>query len=56
MSDNLKVMLLAMLGSEELCQKWWNGLNLAFDSQCPNEVYTTDPEKVYTYVLSFLQR
>ena len=56
MSDNLQVMLLAMLGSEDLAQKWWGSPNKAFDDLRPYDVYYTDPEKVYNYVLGHYQK
>jgi len=56
MSDNLSVMLLAMLGSEDLSQKWWGSPNKAFDDLRPYDMYAIDPQRVYNYVFSYLQK
>ena len=43
--------LFAMLGSTELVSRWWSSPNKAFQSKTPEEMYTTDPDKVLSYVL-----
>lgn len=43
-------MLLAMLGSELLVQRWWNSQNFHFNLEKPYLVWEVDPESVYRYV------
>lgn len=43
-------MLKAMMG-DELAARWWDSPNKAFDNQTPHLVYTTDPDKVYDYLI-----
>lgn len=35
-------MLYALLGSDELVEKWWHGANLYFGLKTPYEVYQTN--------------
>jgi len=42
-------MLIAMLGSDALVEKWWQSPNKAFDNKCPVDV---DQEKVVSYLMS----
>lgn len=44
--------LLAMLGSDELVEKWWLGANKAFDMKTPAEVFDIEPDKVINYILA----
>jgi hypothetical protein len=48
--------LMAMLGSQEFVNNWWNSPNLAFDLKQPKEVFETEPASVQQYVLAQLQR
>jgi len=41
-------MLIAMLGSDALVEKWWVSPNKAFDNKCPVDV---DQEKVVSYLM-----
>lgn len=43
-------MLMAMLGSTKLIDKWWNSPNKAFNGMTPNEVPI---DEVYVYILKF---
>ena len=59
MEDNTKqdlnTCLFAMLGSDELVNKWWESPNLAFEGKTPLEVFEMDRQDVIDYVLSYLQ-
>lgn len=48
--------LLAMLGSEELVQRWWYSQNFHFNLEKPYIVWETDPMAVYKYVLDHVQK
>ncbi len=48
-------LLLALVGSEDLVNKWWLSPNKAFDMQQPADVYEQDPKKVINYILSQYQ-
>jgi hypothetical protein len=48
-----KLMLVALVGSEELAIKWWNSPNEGFNKLCPKDVPI---EEVYSYLLGHLQR
>lgn len=43
-------LLIAMLGSK-MAPEWWQSRNKAFDMQTPFEVFGSDPDKVYKYLL-----
>lgn len=46
-------MLLALLGSEELCEVWWNSPNKAFEGYKPRE---WNQEEVWSYLMGHMQR
>ena len=48
--------LKAMLGSDDLVNKWWHSPNKAFSNKKPNEVWEYDPKAVASYVIGHLQR
>ena len=48
--NEINRLLLPILGSDELVEKWWASPNLAFDSRTPREVLATHPEEVLNYV------
>lgn len=52
----LNIMLFAMLGSDDLVNKWWESPNLAFENKTPNQMYDEDERQVIDYVLSYLQK
>jgi len=41
-------MLMGMLGSDALIERWWNSPNKAFDDKCPVDV---DQDKVVHYLM-----
>ena len=43
----MNAMLFAMLGSDELVERWWETPNKAFDMKCPKDV---DEQKVHQYL------
>lgn len=53
-ADNLKMqvdtMLLALLGSQELVERWWSGENWHFNLERPEVIWSKDPNVVYAYV------
>lgn len=52
----LNVFLFAMLGNDDLVNRWWESPNLAFENKTPNEVYEENEQQVIDYVLSYLQK
>ena len=52
----LNVCLFAMLGNDDLVNRWWESPNLAFENKTPNEVYEKNEQQVIDYVLSYLQK
>ena len=53
MPEGIKLALMAMLGSEEMANKWWNSPNLAFNKLCPRDA---DEKEVRRYLLGHLSR
>ena len=47
-------LLLALLGTP-LAKDWWHFRNKAFDMLTPEEVWKTDPTKVYEYLLNYYE-
>lgn len=45
-------MLLGLVGSQELVEKWWTSPNKAF-GRTPEEEWVSDPKSVYDYIGSF---
>lgn len=60
MEDSIKrklnVCLFAMLGNDDLVNRWWESPNLAFENKTPNEMYEENEQQVIDYVLSYLQK
>lgn len=52
---NCDMILTALLG-ESLVKSWWNSRNLSFDMLTPEEVWSTDSDKVYKYLLDQISR
>ena len=48
------VVLLALLGSQELVDRWWNSENRAFDGVTPLKTLDSNPDAVVNYILSQL--
>ena len=44
----------ALLGSNELVQKWWSSPNKAFDDMTPIEMWDRDKDRVKNYLLAQL--
>jgi hypothetical protein len=49
--------LKALLGSDELIERWWLSPNKAFDMQLPDEMWhtTSGRNKVYSYLLDQME-
>jgi hypothetical protein len=57
--ENCDLFLKALLGKDELIEKWWTGKNLGFDSQTPREVFDSGEEgkeRVYEYILHYAMK
>ena len=57
MSENkVNRMLKALLGSDELVQRWWASPNRAFDGEIPDDLWNTSEgrKRIYKYVLDQL--
>lgn len=46
--------LMSLLGSKELVDKWWLSPNRAFSEETPLKTLDNDPEKVVNYILGQL--
>ena len=53
-TDKYNRILYALLGSEELVQKWWVSPNKAFDEMTPIEMWNRDKDRVKKYLLAQL--
>jgi hypothetical protein len=53
-TEQFNRILYALLGSEELVQKWWESPNRAFDEMTPNEMWNRDKDRVKKYLLAQL--
>jgi hypothetical protein len=53
-TDKYDRILYALLGSEELVQKWWESPNRAFDEMTPIEMWNRDKDRVKKYLLAQL--
>lgn len=53
---NLFMALKAMLGSDQLVERWWDTPNRAFNMLSASEAFEQDKTQVVRYVLSYLQR
>ena len=52
--DKYNRILYALLGSNELVQKWWSSPNRAFDDISPIEMWDRDKDRVKKYLLAQL--
>ena len=43
--------LVISLVGKELAETWWNSANKAFDGKTPGEIYNSNPERVYNYLM-----
>jgi hypothetical protein len=53
-TDKYDRILHALLGSNELVQKWWESPNRAFDEMTPIEMWDRDKDRVKKYLLAQL--
>lgn len=53
-TDKYNRILHALLGSNELVQKWWSSPNKAFDDMTPSEMWDRDKDRVKNYLLAQL--
>ena len=53
-TDKYNRILYALLGSNELVQKWWASPNKAFDDITPSEMWNRDKNRVKNYLLAQL--
>ncbi len=53
-TDKYNRILHALLGSQELVQKWWASPNKAFDEMTPYEMLDRDKDRVKNYLLAQL--
>jgi hypothetical protein len=53
-TDKYNRILHALLGSNELVQKWWESPNKAFDDMTPSEMLDRDKDRVKNYLLAQL--
>lgn len=50
MRKRCDAVLLALVGSTELAERWWVSHNKAFD-QTPEKQFDENPDKVYNYLM-----
>ena len=53
-TDKYNRILHALLGSDELVQKWWSSPNRAFGDITPIEMWDRDKDRVKNYLLAQL--
>lgn len=53
---NLFMALKAMLGSDQLVERWWDSPNRAFNMLSAREAFEQNKMQVVKYVLNYLQR
>ena len=53
-TDKYNRILHALLGSNELVQKWWSSPTRAFDDMTPSEMWDRDKDRVKNYLLGQL--
>lgn len=53
MRNRCESMILSMVG-KDYTNVWWNSPNKAFQEKTPNEVFDTDPERVYDYIIGHI--
>ena len=53
-TEQFNRILYALLGSNELVQKWWESPDRAFDEMTPNEMWNRDETRVKNYLLAQL--
>ena len=53
MRNRCEIMILSMVG-KDYTNIWWNSPNKAFQGKTPNEMFDTDPEQVYDYIIGHI--
>lgn len=53
--EKLNRVLLSLLGSNDLVNRWWASPNKAFNNQKPRDVYIDSPETVSKYIFDQLE-
>lgn len=48
----LNLILLTVLGSTDLVEKWWNSSNKEFGLNTPREIFDKEPKRVIEYILT----
>jgi hypothetical protein len=52
--NRCNVLLTALIGKEYVAQ-WWDSPNKRFDGETPNKVFETEPNRVYNYLMEFVE-
>jgi hypothetical protein len=50
LKNRLNIILLSLLGSDELVNKWWSSPNKHWDMRTPEEVFEEDTNSVIDYL------
>lgn len=55
--EKANMILRALLGSDELVERWWASSNRAFDGEIPDDLWHTSEgrNRVYSYLLNQLE-
>ena len=55
--EKVNEILKALLGNDELVQRWWSSPNRAFDGEIPDDLWNTSDgrKQVYTYIVNQLE-
>lgn len=53
MRQRCEVMILSMVGVEAAPSRW-KSKNNAFDGKTPDEMFDVDPQRVYSYVVGYV--
>jgi hypothetical protein len=49
---HLNLILLSLLGSQSLVDRWWVSPNKAFEMATPKDTHEKEPKKVIDYILT----
>jgi hypothetical protein len=52
--NRLNGLLFAILGDDDLVERWWSRPNAWLDEKTPEELFKTDPERVRDHIFSFV--
>jgi hypothetical protein len=53
--EQINRILFALLGNNDVVNLWWQSPNRAFDMKTPRDLWSTNPQKVSTYVADQLE-